>query len=285
MPVAVLNVRPSRQRTPELARVDARNKELALRSIGEKVVLYAPADEIRHGYFATARLVDVRPDMTQRRFMFIVLADVNTFGRFISLDELTVPVESRAYRADGSRDFSYFSLSIRPLGEADRAVARSLEQQERAFSGFEMPALPAGAAGLSAPIVRRHRPREQAIRDARLRWAVLDSYGAACAVCGDDHGVAALGIYAVEVCHLRGVKFGGADELTNAMPMCRRHHWDFDHGLFALSNSGQIIGSRYMTSAMRQRFNGRVAASFPMAAQARPKAEHLQFHREHIFLG
>src|SRR5690606_35803134 len=137
MPVAVLNVRPSRQRTPELARVDARNKELALRSIGEKVVLYAPADEIRHGYFATARLVDVRPDMTQRRFMFIALADVNTFGRFISLDELTVPVESRAYRADGSRDFSYFSLSIRPLAEADRAVARSLEQQERAFSGFE----------------------------------------------------------------------------------------------------------------------------------------------------
>ena len=48
MPVAVLNVRPSRQRSFHRVRVDNRNREVALSTIGQRVILYAPTDEPRH---------------------------------------------------------------------------------------------------------------------------------------------------------------------------------------------------------------------------------------------
>ena len=76
MPVAVLNVRPTRQRSLDRVRMDNRNKRLAQ---GARVLLYAPRDEPRHGYFATAVLADVIPDLTQRRFMFLKLEDVTRF--------------------------------------------------------------------------------------------------------------------------------------------------------------------------------------------------------------
>ena len=89
MPVAVLNVRPARQKSLDRVRMDNRNRELALSSIGERVLLYAPRDEPRHGYFASAVLTDVAPDMTQRRFMFLTLSNVERCVSACKFDPLS----------------------------------------------------------------------------------------------------------------------------------------------------------------------------------------------------
>lgn len=68
------------------------------------------------------------------------------------------------------------------------------------------------------------------------------------------------------------------------MPMCRKHHWAFDEGLFTLTDAGDIIPSRHMEERLRLRFNGRKRAIFPSTIEAWPKAEHLRFHRDNVFL-
>jgi predicted restriction endonuclease len=284
MPVAVLNVRPSRQRTLHRVRVDNRNREVALQSIGERVVLYAPADEPRRGYFATALLADVNPDTKNRRFIFITLTDIEFFDQFLSLESLITPIESRAYDALGTVDFSYFSLGIRTLTADDQLAARIVadrmhagQEQFHSAPGLAMPANPSFD-------YRARVTREVPVRDRRLRWFVLEAYGAACAVCGDDDAAYETGSYEVEVCHLHGLKWGGPDVLTNAMPMCRKHHWAYDEGLFTLADAGDIIPSRFMEPKLRRRFNGWTRAHFPKAIEAWPKAQYLQFHRSKVFL-
>ncbi|MBB4053856.1 hypothetical protein GGR20_003523 [Devosia subaequoris] len=283
MPVAVLNVRPTRQRSLDRVRMDNRNKRLALASVGARVLLYAPRDEPRHGYFATAVLTDVIPDMTQRRFMFLKLEDVARFTHCIPLEALAAPIESRAYRHDGSLDFSHFSPSIRALLPEDQIAALALANQNGAIDGFQMPQAPALHHRDAPPPARRGRVA--ILRNVQLRWSVLQAYGTACAVCGDDNSIHAIGAHEVEVCHLRALAHGGPDELTNAMPMCRTHRWFYDRGGFTLADAGGIILSSLAPPALRRQLHGRQAARFPNAVQAWPRAEHLQFHRDHVFLG
>ena len=290
MPVAVLNVRPSRQRSFHRVRVDNRNREVALSTIGQRVILYAPTDEPRHGYFGTALIADVSPDVRERRFIFIMLDDIALFGQFIALESLITPIESRAYLATGAIDFSYFSLGIRALTQADQASARAMvdragAEQFRTTQGFDAPRAQIYLAGPGRGDLRPRLTREVAMRDRRLRWSVLEAYGPICAVCGDDDAVRETGAYEVEVCHLHGLKLGGPDVLTNAMPMCRKHHWAYDEGLFTLADAGGIIPSRFMEPKLRRRFNGWAKAQFPRAVEAWPKAEHLQLHRANVFLG
>lgn len=289
MPVAALNVRPSRQRSLHSVRVDNRNRDVALSSIGQRVILYAPTDEPRHGYFGTASIVDISPDAKERRFNFIKLDGIDLFGRFLSLDSLITPLESGAYNATGAIDFSYFSIGIRALAPTDQVSARILADQihaaaTRTADGFGSPPSPHFSAGPGLLERPGRLTRDVTMRDRRLRWFVLEAYGAACAVCGDDDAVPENGSYEVEVCHLHGLKWGGPDVLTNAMPMCRKHHWAYDEGLFTLADAGGIIPSRHIVPRLRRRFNGWTQAHFPKAIQAWPKAEHLQFHRAHVFL-
>jgi len=285
MPVAVINVRPNRQRSLNRIRIDNRNRETALQCIGEKVLLYAPRDETRHGYFATALLVDIVPDMTRRRFMFLTLEKVITFGMFYALEELARPIESRGYRSDGSIAFSYFSPSIRALSSADRKAAQALvNETEVRVNSMTSPTRAEAPAALR-PEPTAYRTRDAAVRNARLRWLVLHAYGTACAVCGDDNSIHEIGAYEVEVCHLQALAYGGPDELTNAMPMCRTHHWFYDRGGFTMVNDGGILVSKLAPVSLRQRLAVRSMAQFPIARQAWPRAEHLRFHREHVFLG
>lgn len=283
MPFAVLNVRPSRQKSFDVVRIDNRNKDLAMKAIGRKVLLYAPRDEVRHGYFGKAEVAEVRLDAMHRRFMFLDLCQIEIFARSIRLEHVPEPLETLAYRPDGSIAFSYFSTGIRRLSAPDRRAILRLERTLLPAEGLEAPAQPELAARTAAPSSRRRISRAMALRDAQLRWLVLEHYGSACAICGSNFGDVERGLYEVEVCHLQALRFGGPDALTNVMPMCRTHHWAFDAGLFTLAQHGQILVSNRMAPDLRTRFNGRTRAWLPDAQSARPAAVHLQFHRDMVF--
>lgn len=283
MPFAVLNVRPSRQKSLSVVRIDNRNKDLAINSIGRNVLLYAPRDEPLNGYFGKAEVEEVRLDTAQRRFMFVQLGQVETFARSIRLEHIPEPLESLAYRADGSVAFSYFSTGIRRLSSIDKAAIARLESALAQPRGFEAPmGAPLRRAPAVGPALRRI-DRKMAMRDAQLRWQVLELYGSTCAVCGSGFADAERGLYEVEVCHLQGLRHGGPDSITNAMPMCRTHHWAYDAGLFTLAPTGPILVSNRMTPDLRTRFNGRSRAWFPEPISVRPAAAHLLFHRDMVF--
>ena len=283
MPAIVINVRPSRQRIRHIIRVDKRNSDAALNNIGKRAILYAPADEPSHGYFGMATVSDIMPDLLHRRFVFIRLEDMETFRRCFALDELTRPLESSAYRADGTLDFSYFSMGVRTLSGNDRRAVHTLIAEASSRGMAENAVVWDDGTGRVANLGLR-QTREFLIRSRRLRWAVIEAYGPACAVCGDNDCIEDRGAYEVQVAHLHALGLGGPDDITNAMPMCGKHHWAYDEGLFTLTDAGGILPSRHMTPQLRQRFNGWTRAHFPDFVEAWPRAEYLQFHRHHVFL-
>lgn len=81
---------------------------------------------------------------------------------------------------------------------------------------------------------------QRLVRDARLRPIVLTVWPAACAACSCALSTTE-GQCEVEVAHVKEVRDGGPDELGNAMPLCRTHHWAFDRGLWAVEPSSLRI--------------------------------------------
>lgn len=280
MPVAILNVHLSYRTNLDIVRIDNRNRDVALNCLNQEVLLYAPAHEPKPGYFGLARIVDVNPDLVNRRFMYLRLDEIRLFASPIAHEELSVPIESRGYGRDRKIRFSYFSTGIRDLTPEDRDAARDLANGRLRQRGVDTPQAP--FLGIQ-PQASQYRLRYALERDRRLRWEVLEIYGSACAVCGDDDAIREIGACEVEVCHLHALNRGWPDTLTNALPMCRKHHWAFDNGLFTLEDGGFIMPSKRMAPQPLVRFNGRRRARYPEAEAARPKDEHIRFHRENVF--
>jgi hypothetical protein len=82
----------------------------------------------------------------------------------------------------------------------------------------------------------------QRIRNAKLRPAVLRYWGTACAACGLE--LEADGLFECEVAHIHPVHLKGTDQLRNALPLCRTHHWAFDRLLWAIDPETQKISVR-----------------------------------------
>jgi hypothetical protein len=80
---------------------------------------------------------------------------------------------------------------------------------------------------------RVYREVRRAERDRALRPAVLALWGTSCAACGVSL-CTAKPEWECEVAHIRGVGSQGADDVENALPLCRTHHWAFDNHLWAV---------------------------------------------------
>nr|WP_248306499.1 HNH endonuclease [Devosia oryzisoli] len=72
---------------------------------------------------------------------------------------------------------------------------------------------------------------------------------------------------------------GGSDDITNAMAMCKHHHWAYDEGFFALSNDGDILRRADMARNMVEELRGHTRAYFPVDFNLWPKAANLMAHR------
>ena len=93
--------------------------------------------------------------------------------------------------------------------------------------------LPAKERAIVAAEVRR------VIRNALLRSAVLRHWPARCAACGCHIEVG--GLTECEVAHIRDVHGSGMDQIRNALPLCRTHHWAFDRLAWAIRPSDHKI--------------------------------------------
>jgi hypothetical protein len=92
---------------------------------------------------------------------------------------------------------------------------------------------------------RLRREVETLVRDARLRPAVLRAWGGrlACAACGLDLSTpdSAGERFESEVAHIMDVAADGPDDVRNAVPLCRTHHWAFDERLWAPKPTSLVI--------------------------------------------
>lgn len=126
--------------------------------------------------------------------------------------------------------------------------------------------------------------REQVVRDRSLRRVVLPAYDFACALCASrifwNH------LHEVEAAHIKPRSQLGCDDPRNTLALCRTHHWAFDLGLWSTDEHRRVVVAPAMESedgleALRP-WEGQ-ALRDPTPTTARPHADALLWHREHVF--
>ncbi|MET3928109.1 HNH endonuclease [Devosia sp. 2618] len=258
--------------------------DLALEAIDSRVLLYAPRDEVKHGYFGTAEVVQVKRDKHDPRFLVLSLSDVVPFRvpispawlREIELNDSSQSDEGEFYRyAEGIRRLHPHTF--------DRIVAWGTNGSAPPEQGV---ADQAQTEAFGETVEERERRlRSELVRSRRLRFDVIELYGPKCACSSLIVGASDGSEHEVEVCHFMPVKLGGPDNVENAFPLTRTLHFAYDRGLFTVRPSRKILFSSEATSDLKWLFRGNTHARFPADGSARPKTEYLDFHFREIFRG
>jgi len=141
--------------------------------------------------------------------------------------------------------------------------------------------------------VRETRPEYLTKREAReraFRQILLEAYNQACAVC---HSKFFLKLHEIdpiieaEAAHIIPVNAQGPDDPRNGLSLCKRHHWSFDKGLFALTENREIEVSPSVLQAERLKFDLEEYEGNPMISPAheiyQPHEKALYWHKQNVF--
>lgn len=181
----------------------------------------------------------------------------------------------------GSRRFGLVGC-VPALATTLAAVATPEEQEETYLR--QRLALPLTLREEQAPYVV-----SRTARDAAFRELVLAEYHHFCCVCKsrfllrETEGA----LVEAEAAHIRPVAAQGPDDLRNGLALCKRHHWAFDAGLFAVTDTLEVRVSPAVRRAVRERFDleeyGGEGILRPHSEVGAPDAEMLGWHRQNVF--
>lgn len=110
---------------------------------------------------------------------------------------------------------------------------------------------------------RIYRAVMRAERDRDLRPRVLALWGNACAACGVKLSTHEGGVWECEVAHVREVNAKGMDDIDNAFPVCRTHHWAFDRRLWTIhpKNMSVVVSAHHRKSSVLAKLHGEPVVS------------------------
>lgn len=120
------------------------------------------------------------------------------------------------------------------------------------------------------------------VRDAAFARAVKAAYDDCCAICGSRRESPA-GNPEVEAAHIYPKHENGADDIRNGIALCKLHHWAFDVGWLALSDTHELLVSDAQQRTGYEEFK-RVAGQrirLPSEERTHP---HPMFMRKHRHL-
>jgi hypothetical protein len=126
----------------------------------------------------------------------------------------------------------------------------------------------------------QRRARRRAFRER-----VLAAYDRACSLCGVR--IQWGGLIEAEAAHIKPHELRGADDVRNALALCRTHHWSFDRGLWTASPDLVIDvqthapGTTADLRALHDLRGRRLRAPRPATAAPHPLA--LAWHRDNPF--
>jgi predicted restriction endonuclease len=136
---------------------------------------------------------------------------------------------------------------------------------------------------------RSKYPIDKEAREKAFRTIILEEYRCQCAVCQSKFLLkqnCAEAIIEAEAAHIIPVQDHGPDDPRNGLSFCR-HHWAFDMGLFAITDSKAVKISPAVLRAERRRFDleeyDGEALVGPTADICRPADEALHYHQKRIF--
>ena len=261
----------------------------AQRAVGDFIVYYEPRRTTgpssatgRQAYFATARVIGIRPDSHRKDHFYADLADFIEFDKPISFRVDEMYYESLLKKDDGSTNKGAFGRSIRaiPSDEFDRILragfSAPLEQWEIADRVAEPP-----EEYVARPIIERVVSRP--FRDAAFRRHVRSVYGNRCAVTG-LRLVNGGGRPEVQAAHIRSVEADGPDTVRNGIALTGTAHWLFDRGLISFSDNHEVLVSAHgVPDDLDKLILPERKLLLPDNADWQPHRIYLGWHRENIF--
>jgi putative restriction endonuclease len=220
-------------------------------AIGDWIVYYEPRRSTgdlssrggRQSYFATARIVTVRPDPTKADHFYAYVDAFLPFDNPVRFEQGGHYFESGLKKDDGSTNRGAFGRAVRQVSDMDyRAILMAgftsiLAEEDRprevAQDGFaDEPAT------FERPIIERVVARP--FRDAVFASAVKTAYENTCAVTGLKI-INGGGRSEVQAAHIRPVSDLGPDSVRNGLALCGTVHWMFDRGLISLDDDYRIL--------------------------------------------
>ncbi len=257
-------------------RVARTNLSAAFKAMYSTVLLYSPRGETNPGYFGTAEVVGVHPDLEFSGSFWLQLAGQRLFAKRITLEDL--------YDSGAINDtpFHTYSRTIRVVSkhELERLVAMSEvgEEPQRQFAESALELEPH-----SVLLPSRKRQAFKLIRRSIVRFQMLESYGPRCAFTDAYHPSLDGLRFAVQVGHLLPLRYGGPDILQNVVQMDGRVNWQWDEGIFTMRPDRTPIVSSKASSETRAELERFGRIHFPEDPRHWPKAEYLEAHRDLVF--
>jgi predicted restriction endonuclease len=105
------------------------------------------------------------------------------------------------------------------------------------------------------------------VRRAAVRFEMLLHYGKQCPFTFELGESLDELRCALEVGHLRPLRFGGKDHIQNVVPMSGFANWAWDEGLISLKNDGTLLFAAGIKESTRRRFDGCKRILFPRDAR------------------
>ena len=244
----------------------------------------------RQAYFAIARIVEVRPDLSRADHFY---ADVNSYLDFpnpVPFREGLHYYEFAVQRDDGATNKGAFGRAVRSLPE---------DEYDAIFKAGFASVLAATSAGLlgprfeggfmeppatfERPIIERviNRP----FREAAFSGSIKSAYDDTCAFTGLKI-INGGGRSEVQAAHIRPVMSSGPDFLRNGIALCGTVHWMFDRGLISIADNHELLVARGKVPQQVMRLlNPDRRVLVPPRAEQIPHPIFLRWHRENVFKG
>lgn len=252
------------------------------------VVYYEPVKAGARGFYAIGFVERIVQDPANPK-MYIAEIEPGTYLDFATpvphridgqLVESGLSNAQAAVRPLSHADF--MSITDLGLGKDDDVLPRAdpTDLFENRVSEDQSPFV------FEQPRARFENIVSRPFRDRIFRKAVINAYGARCAITGLKF-INGGGRAEVEAAHIRPVESDGPDSVNNGLALCGTAHWMFDRGLIGLTDQLDIMVSRHvndMESLDRLLPTGRRAVA-PIDPALLPHPRFLGWHRDNVFKG
>lgn len=268
-----LNVRQEQMNASgTVVRLPAGNLRAAMRNYLQYVMLFASSREEEPGYLGLVKILGVHPDLKEPKFIGIELGAIQRFEIPVTLEQI--------YGERNNQPFYRYAHPFRVV--PDFELGRIFELTPKFVS--EVPGFAEdGQAEFSVATLPRRAKTSKLVRSAAVRFEMLLHYGKRCPFTLELFESLDELRCALQVGHLRPLRFGGRDHIQNVLPMSGLVNWAWDEGVISLRNNGTLLFAAGIKDSARHRFDGCERILFPKDARVWPFAENLEFHRDVIF--
>tara|TARA_R110002020_G_scaffold47651_2_gene135569 strand:- start:4759 stop:5676 length:918 start_codon:yes stop_codon:yes gene_type:complete len=255
---------------------------------GRPIIYYGPlGNQAGRYYWATAKLVGIRPDPLRPDHFYADLDDYIDFDRVVGYQE-NGGFERKLILSDGKVSGGRAVQAVRVISDEECEAILAAGLSERSpwperydgadMDGYEFDEPP--QAPLERPLVEQLVNRR--FRDIKFRQHVRIAYDRRCAFTG-LRLINGQGRPEVEAAHIMPVEANGPDSVQNGIALSGTVHWMFDRGLLSMGDDFTILRSRQLNHDVSHLLRPDMKALVPDNPRLRPHPYYLDWHRTHRF--